>query len=357
MFHRFRIFALLMLVCVIGLGGYILFARWRWNHGLTVQLTPLLSWQTRNYGGQLLALTPDGGFVATNPDGQHAQIILKSLTDSRVETTFTLPNHYGGYQPSNNDIAIDATGTWLAAGCRTTFTVCVWAIADAELLGTVSTARHTDGPLRFTFSATDSQLQLAQDDTVETWAIPRLQRTRQLVLQNATAFGGWMTMSPQGTYVAKNTPDGMVSLWDGETGAFLQTLTGHSTNITDLVFSPDDQLLATAGFDQRIRIWQLPEGRLLHTITTIGESALAFSPDGRLLASGDGQEAGNHGLRGNSYVFLWDPRTGARVGRTEILHADRDGYIRDVRFSADGQLLGGADSDGIVHVWTVSPRP
>jgi hypothetical protein len=219
MFRRpFRLVGILMLVCVIGLGGYVLFARWRWNHGLTVQLTPVLEWQTRNHGGQLLALTPDAGFVATNPDGLRAQISLKSLTDPTVETTFTVPNHYGMYQPSDSDLTIDPTGTWLAARCRNPFSVCVWTIADAQLLGMVSTARRTDGPLRFTFRATDSQLQLAQEDTVEAWVLPSLQRTRQLVLQNAAAFGGWITLSPQGTYVVKNTPDGMVSLRDGATG-------------------------------------------------------------------------------------------------------------------------------------------
>ena len=356
MVRRFRPLTLLLL-CVVGLGGYILFSRWRWNHGLTVQLIPILAWQTEGYGGQVLALTPDGQFVATNPDGQQAQIHLKSLMDSTVETTFTLPNRAGRYQPSDNALAIDPTGTWLAAGCRTPFTVCVGAIADAELLGTVSTTRHSDGPVRVTFRGPDSQLQVAQDDTVETWALPSLQRTHQLVLENATAVGGWMTLSPQGTYVAKNTPDGKVALWDGATGAVLQTLPGHATQVTDLVFSPDDQLLATAGYDQRIRIWQLPEGRLLHTMRTIGESALAFSPDGLVLASGDGQEWGDHALRGNSYVFLWDTATGARIGRTEILHPTDDGFILDVRFSANGQRLASTDTDGIVHVWTVSPGP
>jgi hypothetical protein len=141
------------------------------------------------------------------------------------------------------------------------------------------------------------------------------------------------------------------------TGQFLQTLTGHPTPVTDLVFSPDEQLLATAS-REIIRLWNLPDGRLLHALTTIGDSVLAFSPDGTLLAAGDGAEAPQESIRMGSYVFLWDPHTATQVGRTMVRHSSAyGGTIERVRFSTSGQILGASDSDGLVHVWAVTPIP
>ena len=66
----------------------------------------------------------------------------------------------------------------------------------------------------------------------------------------------------------------------------LHTLTGHSSYVYSVAFSPDGKTLASASADQTIKLWNL-EGQLLHTLT--GHSQLvysvAFSPDGKTLAS------------------------------------------------------------------------
>src|SRR5262249_58088197 len=72
-------------------------------------------------------------------------------------------------------------------------------------------------------------------------------------------------------------------------------------------------------------------------------SALAFSPDGTLLAT-----AGY-----GSVAFLWDLRTGQVVRRFEG-HATK--MINDVRFSADGRRLVTAGEDHTARVWEVGPR-
>ena len=351
--RSFRLLGSLMLLGVIVMGGSILVARWRWTHGLTVQLTPVLTWETHNVGSRIVEFTPDAAFVATQDDGHVAQVTLKRLTDSTPGLTFQAPGDH------ISAVTIDPTGEWLAAICRERM-ICIWTLKDAHLLRMIEPPLHDNSPFSFRFGPQPTQIQVVQADLVTRWDVPRLTRTHQVMLQpfpSGALPDAGLAISAQGTYVAKHTRSGTVYLWDGQTGAPLITLTAHTDWVTELAFSPDEQVLATASYDRTIRIWHLPEGRLRHTITTIGESALAFSPDGTLLASGDGQEAGSHGLRGNSYVFLWDTRTGARVGRTEILHRKQDGFMNAVRFSANGQLLGSTDTDGIVHVWTVSPLP
>lgn len=52
-----------------------------------------------------------------------------------------------------------------------------------------------------------------------------------------------------------------MKLWDVKTGECLKTLQGHTTGLA-ITFSPNDQLLATGGYEQTIKLWQVSTGDL-----------------------------------------------------------------------------------------------
>jgi streptogramin lyase len=133
--------------------------------------------------------------------------------------------------------------------------------------------------------------------------------------------------------------------------ALAATLTHGSRWLTvyAVAFSPDGHLLASGLEDARIQLWDSTTGHQMRTLRpeatlwseiTGPTHAVAFSPDGRLLATAGGDET----------VRLWDPATGQHR-RTLTGHARG---IWGVAFSPDGRLLASASDDKTVRLWDLA---
>ena len=103
----------------------------------------------------------------------------------------------------------------------------------------------------------------------------------------------------------KVEPIGRIILWDATTGQEIATLRGHGKGVSQVAFSRDAKLLASAGSDNTIRIWDVASRRELRTMAghTAAIESMDFSPDGRLLASAS-EDGG---------TFLWDTTTGEHL--------------------------------------------
>jgi WD40 repeat protein len=162
---------------------------------------------------------------------------------------------------------------------------------------------------------------------------------------------GVLVLSPDGKTAAVSSPfDTRVSLCDLAAKRVRATLAGHTrAGVSALAFSPDGRLLATGAEDGAIRFWRVADGAQVTVLRghTAGVRALSFSPDGRLLASG--------GAPGDHSVKLWEAGT-PQSGRGRRVLATLRGHMQGVNavcFSPDGRLLATGADDGPIRLWDV----
>ena len=269
--------------------------------------------------------------LAFSPDGQ----ILASGSADRSIRLWQLaggakPILLGGHAGEVSDLAFSPDGRLLASADPVA--VRLWDMQDGRLLhllpvqewGAVSLAFSPDGGILFSSHAgnalhlwtthTGEPLGVLMEQ-VSSWAIHPAARTGQCLLATGSTYGQvrlWqappgallqtldgridgahLAISPDGQILAASDRQ-RIRLWElaGALGSPLPTLENHTQRITSLAFSPDGRLLASGGEDQRLCLWQVPGGRLAHTQEGFsgGLHRLVFSPNGVQLACADAEK-------------------------------------------------------------------
>jgi WD40 repeat protein/serine/threonine protein kinase len=225
----------------------------------------------------------------------------------------------------------------------------LWDLAARRLRATLSQPKVVD----LAFSPDGKLLAAAgKETTVRFWDVA----TRREVgnLRGHAAHVNRVAFSPDGRTLASGGADNTVRLWDLAARRATTTFEGHTAPVSSLAFSPDGRLLASASEDTTVRLWDATTGQAVKTLrgqqTAVSYlacqdvlSSVAFSPDGKVMATGGG----------DGTVRLWDTAT----GQVAALLRGHTTPVTAVAFARDGRDLVSAGQDGTLKLWDVARGP
>jgi eukaryotic-like serine/threonine-protein kinase len=145
---------------------------------------------------------------------------------------------------------------------------------------------------------------------------------------------GGLAYSPDGKRIAAGMAQ-LLNVRDSETGKVVLSFRAHQYVIKNLAYSPVGKRIATTSYESNMKLWDAETGKELLGIPNDGGEAIAFSPDGKRIASGNGQ-----------LVKVWDALTGKEV------RSIKTGASAGLAFIHDGKQLAIA-AGGTVGTWQI----
>ena len=325
-----------------------------------------------------------------SPDGRH---LFSGGSDSMIRT-WDVATGVEAWAPLEGHtswvyaLAMSPDGLRLASGGADS-TVIVWDVITRKLVTTL--IGHIAMVRVLAFSPDGKTLASAgRDQTIRLWDMKTGQQLS--LLRGHGARVNWLGFSPDGQWLVSRSPDGLVKLWHatpGQGGNALiggrsslevalspdgrrlasvgvpsfavdlwdlstrsrTLLNGHSNAVMCAAFSPDGRILATGSHDQTVRLWDVSDHQAVATLTNgFPVGSLAFSPDGQTLIVGGSKHHFLVGGRGG--LQFWDVRSQQATGTIPGDASD----IVGIALSASGSLLATGHKDGHVSLWDAQTR-
>jgi WD40 repeat protein len=291
---------------------------------------------------EILRWSPDGQTLLSA--GREPRMLWWDLATGRPRRSLTLP------APTFDILALAPDGKTLAEGSRDMI-LRLWDVPSgrpAHVLGKQQVSRQT-----IAFSP-DGRLLATEGPPGETrlWDVASGKELRR--------FGDlghrvdYLTFSPDGRTLAfgivpfgNPTDNPWIRLVDVASGKEVRSFSGLGS-VRSLVYSPDGKVLASWQ-EWLIRLWDVASGKEVchHASQSRVGGVIAFSPDGKLVASAGGPYGTN-----DCSLHLWEAATGRILRRFEGHYSG----VASFAFSPDGLKLASGGSDATILVWDITGR-
>jgi WD40 repeat protein len=279
------------------------------------------------------AFSPGGKYLACGD--RHAVRLFEAATLKEVR-------RFAGSVGQAQSLAFSDDGKLLAAGGQ--HVVDVWDVATGRRRNDLPAHRGAVSCLRFSpdgrrlASGADDGLALLWDVSTQRVAHSFAGHGRAVVSLAFSPDGNTLATGDGQLRFGMDSREAQVRLWDLTGGRLRRQWSGHLHAVRDLAFSPDARLLATAGGDDRARLWEAATGRRLRQVRNVANClSVGFSRDGKTVLV--------HGSAGD--LFLWEVATGKKVLPFREFQGDYRRGLVLARWLADGRRVAGAGPGGL----------
>lgn len=311
----------------------------------------LILWRAAD-GSIISKMGHPSSWIAYSPQGSSLAIAQMESVQVVKAADGSIVNRIDGFTAPVEGMALSPDGTTLAAAHATEpYTLRLW---DLEA-GRVIRALH-DPPGGSALSSVelayspDGEYLAVGGDLWDLGTGESLTEMEQAIGAKTSCWSSSVAFAPQGDTLATGCFEGQLDLWSVPDGAHLRRVGGYSSWVTDLAYSPDGDYLAAVYSvpDYLVQVWQLPEGTASFTLTGGRFTRVAYSADGRTLATvAANQEYDQYGWPAG-FVQLWNASSGEEIARLDVQDAV------SIAFSADNRLLATGSLDGTLRLWEMA---
>jgi WD40 repeat protein len=279
-----------------------------------------------------MAFSPDGRTLATG--GHHAVRFWETATGKELHKfrIHAYVAHALSFSPDGKKVASGGADR----------TVAIWDAATGKELH--SFQGHQGNCSQATFSPDGQVLVSADNGSVHIWDVATGKGLRRLTGDPEPDYRAYLAFHRDGRTIAYKSWSAPLRLWQVDTGkALAQFNLGQLSQPPVMAFSRDGRMLATPMLEERshpIELWDATTGKRIRglEVKALGITALAMSPDGRILASGSQ----------DSKVIIFDVGTGKELRR--VTH-EGSGVVYDLAFSPDGRRLASKAVNDGYRLW------
>jgi eukaryotic-like serine/threonine-protein kinase len=274
----------------------------------------------------------DSDFFAFSPDSQRIAVSITTNREHRVLQWDIASRQFVKeikHPARIMSLAYSPDGLHLATGTRDYpgGTIRFWSVATQQAVGPTI---HDIGPVESMAYSEDGQ-RLATEGSAagaegfRVWDVTTGERVSSLI-GHSEAVGGNQTLvfSPDGRILATAGSDRKVILWDSESWRPVTTLFGHVGAVSDLAFSPDGTRLASASRDGMARLWSLETGQV---VASFAGTCVDFAPNGATLAVGGSSGIPFGKSLASRSVRLYRTPTLAEIDAAEEMERQRRTWI------------------------------
>ena len=300
-------------------------------------------------GINIMRFSPDGRHLVVGTD---VGVWLYDVSNGKETALLTKPTEH------ISSLAISSDGKFIASAGKENQMIQVWDVGKKTKTLPLNQLIEAHYPVKSLAFSGKTLISLDRTSQIDHWNV----RTGKNVLNlgcelwkldayNAVAFAEDQNIFATGHH------DGRIHLWDTTSGKKRATLRGHGVllgsvkfvedvvdkprgrEISALAVSPDGRILASGSMDKTVRLWDTKKRKRLAILEGHNGwiNAVAISKDGKILASGDA----------NKIIKLWDVETHTERA-TLIGHASS---ISALTFSPDARTLASSSYDGVIRFW------